>query len=149
MEEKKDISLLVVVRLRGEGKISKNVNDTLSGLLLRKVHNATLLPSESSAKGMLHTAENYITWGQISKETLESLLLKRGKMSNGEKIDEKAARALTEKLQKEKSMKNSGINPVFRLSPPSGGLKAIRLPFPRGDLGLRGEKINDLIMRMI
>ena len=41
------------------------------------------------------------------------------------------------------------IRPVFRLGPPRKGFKSIRLPYPRGDLGNRKEKINDLLERMI
>ena len=32
---------------------------------------------------------------------------------------------------------------------PKGGYKATRLPYPKGDLGDRKEKINDLLERMI
>jgi len=48
------------------------------------------------------------------------------------------------KLLKEKGDKN-----VFRLNPPKKGLKSIRKAYPRGDLGYRGDKINDLIKRML
>ena len=45
--------------------------------------------------------------------------------------------------------KDSGIKPVFRLSPPSGGFNAVKEYYPKGDLGYRGEKINELLKRMI
>jgi large subunit ribosomal protein L30 len=41
------------------------------------------------------------------------------------------------------------IKPVFRLSPPRHGYKAIRLHYPKGDLGDRKEEINELLERMI
>jgi len=37
----------------------------------------------------------------------------------------------------------------FALKPPVGGLKAIKLVWPKGDLGYRGEAINELLKRMI
>jgi large subunit ribosomal protein L30 len=37
----------------------------------------------------------------------------------------------------------------FRLNPPRKGYGGIKLPFPKGALGNRGEKINDLIKRML
>lgn len=38
---------------------------------------------------------------------------------------------------------------IIRMKPAKGGLKSIKEKYPRGDLGYRGEKINDLIKRMI
>jgi len=35
-----------------------------------------------------------------------------------------------------------------RLHPPRGGFKATKLQFPKGDAGYRGEKINELILKM-
>lgn len=35
------------------------------------------------------------------------------------------------------------------LKPPKGGFKSKKLHYPKGDLGYRGEKINDLIKRMM
>ena len=46
-------------------------------------------------------------------------------------------------------MKGSGLKPLFRLNPPSKGFKATRLGYPKGDLGYRGGKINELLKRMI
>ncbi|MEM2203989.1 MAG: 50S ribosomal protein L30, partial [Sulfolobales archaeon] len=43
------------------------------------------------------------------------------------------------------------VKPVFRLHPPSGGFKgSIKKPYGNGgELGYRGQDINDLIRRMI
>ena len=42
------------------------------------------------------------------------------------------------------------IKPVFRLHPPKGGFeKKIKKPYPDGELGYRGEEINQLIDKMI
>jgi large subunit ribosomal protein L30 len=38
---------------------------------------------------------------------------------------------------------------VARLKCAKGGLKSIKLKYPKGDLGYRGDKINDLIKRMV
>jgi len=41
------------------------------------------------------------------------------------------------------------IKPVFRLSPPRKGFRSLKNPYNRrGDLGYRGEAINQLISRM-
>lgn len=36
-----------------------------------------------------------------------------------------------------------------KLKPPKGGFKSLKEMYPKGDLGYRGEKINELIKRMI
>ena len=46
-------------------------------------------------------------------------------------------------LEKEFSGKKS-----FSLKPPKGGFKSLKQMYPKGDLGYRGEKINELIKRM-
>jgi large subunit ribosomal protein L30 len=38
---------------------------------------------------------------------------------------------------------------VIHLKPPAKGFKAIKSHWPKGDLGYRGDKINELIKRMI
>ena len=43
-----------------------------------------------------------------------------------------------------------GVKRVFRFHPPRGGYKSTKRPVKdKGDLGYRGDKINDLIIRMI
>jgi len=41
------------------------------------------------------------------------------------------------------------LSKVFKLNPPSHGLKSTKIHYPKGDLAYRGEKINDLLKRMI
>lgn len=43
----------------------------------------------------------------------------------------------------------SALKKKSNLKPPVGGLKSKKLHFPRGNLGNNGEKINDLIKKMI
>ncbi|MEM4255297.1 MAG: uL30 family ribosomal protein [Candidatus Norongarragalinales archaeon] len=68
---------------------------------------------------MLQQIRDYATWGEASKETVEAL----------KKRDSKSA--------------------VYRLNNPVGGWKDTRNHYPRGDLGARGEKINELIKKML
>ena len=49
-----------------------------------------------------------------------------------------------------KNLKDSEIKPVFRLIPAKGGFKfSIKDNYPRGEIGYRGDKINELLERMI
>ena len=42
-----------------------------------------------------------------------------------------------------------GGKKVIGLKPPKGGFKSIKKKYPAGDLGYRGDKINQLIERML
>ena len=84
---------LVVVRIRGTINVREDMKDTLRMLRLNKVNNATIIPPTPQYLGMLQKAKDYITWGEISQETLTRLLKKRGRMIKGKPISSAACRA--------------------------------------------------------
>ena len=75
--------------------------------------------------------------------------MKRGRLQGDKKLDEKQTKDAVSKIVKNNSLKGSELKIPLRLSPSSKGLKAIRLTFPKGDSGYRGDKINDLLKKMI
>lgn len=121
-------NMYAVVKVRGSVKVRGDIKDTLKMLRLKSVNNCVVIPESKTYLGMLKKAKDYITWGKIDKKTLSKLLEKRGKVK-------------LEDLEKTKQ--------IFRLNPPRGGYKATRLPYPKGDLGDRKDKINELLERMI
>lgn len=141
--------MLAVIRVRGSVNVAKDVQDTLKMLRLNRVNHCVIIPENPNYIGMLHKARSYITWGKVSKETIESLVAKRGRLPKDERVPEKEAKEIAKRIVKEGSAKDLGIKPVFRLSPPSKGYRSIKLPYPKGDHGNRGEKINELLKRMI
>lgn len=116
---------------------------------------------------MLEKAKEWITWGEIDRETLIKLLTVRGRIpGNRELTDEYVNNKLRHLGVKDgivgladailngevKLHKLSNIiKPVFRLSPPKGGFNgSIKLPFTQGgETGYRGLAINDLIKKML
>ena len=147
MSEKKDSEkkqrntrLIAVVMLKGTVKIRRDEYETLSALGLKSANNCVILPGDESRKGMLRLVQKYVTWGEISNDVLQSLLQKKLN------LDGKIAKTRTDKAVK--SGKFEG-NTVFRLKPPTGGLKSVRIPYPKGDSGYRGDDINNLLKRMI
>jgi large subunit ribosomal protein L30 len=144
--------MYAVVRVRGSVGVSSDVEDTLKMLRLKSVNHCVVIPETKEYLGMLNKARNRITWGKIDKKTLVKLLEKRGKIDKetlekfGLKDFDELATALIEGKIKLKDLKPKL---VFRLNPPKHGYKTIRLPFPKGDLGNRGERINELLERMI
>ena len=50
----------------------------------------------------------------------------------------------------ETTLKESGLKPIFRLSPPRKGYESTRTPYSKGgSLGYRSENINELLEKMI
>jgi large subunit ribosomal protein L30 len=158
-EEKR--KCLAVVRVRGIPTASSDVRRTLDMLHLCRTSHATLVDNRRAYVGMLRTAQHYVTWGEITKETLVALIKEKGRLMGDKKLtDEYAQKAgyktlddLAEAIYKtEVDYKNlQSIKPVFRLHPPSKGYRGqVKKSYRMGGAtGYRGEAINDLIKRMI
>jgi len=151
--------MFAVIRIRGAAGNSKRVEDTLKMIRLIAVNNCVLIPESVDYKGMLEKAKDTITWGEIEKDTLVKMLEKRLKSKNNEKISEKELKSIAgydyegfaDALLKGKiKLKDlEKLQPVFRLTPASKGLKSVKEHYPKGDLGYRGKEINELIEKMI
>lgn len=149
-----------VVRVRGSVGVRRDIADTLKMLRLHRVNHCVVVPEETF-KGMIQKAKDYVTYGEINKETLIKLILKRGRLSGNRRVDEEkikelmdlSVEELSEKiLNGEIKLKDTPLKPVFRLHPPRKGYDkaGIKKPFSVGGaLGYRGEKINDLLEKMM
>ena len=152
---------LALIRLRSGIRAKGEVRDTLAMLRLHRINHLVIIDDNPSYKGMVQKVKDYITWGEIDKETLAKLLRKRGRLIGNkpvteEYVQEKLGMGIDEFAEKvvNGEMKLTdlpNIKPVFRLHPPRGGLKGSKKRSFRegGALGYRGEKINDLIERML
>ena len=142
--------MLAAVRIRSTVKKRSEIIATLKLLRLNRNMHCVLLPETPQIKGMLQKAKDFITFGPISDEMLSLLIKKRARKKGNKRLSEKEAEEIISKIKSGEKIKNLAIKPVFRLTPPSGGFKkSIRLPYPRGEAGNRGEKINELLKRMI
>jgi len=152
---------LALIRLRSGIRAKGEVRDTLAMLRLHRINHLVIIDDNPSYKGMVQKVKDYITWGEIDKETLAKLLRKRGRLIGNkpiteEYVQEKLGMGIDEFAEKvvNGEMKLTdlpNIKPVFRLHPPRGGLKGSKKrSFKEGGaLGYRGEKINELIERML
>jgi len=130
-------------------------------LHLTRNNYAMLLDDRPSFLGMLKTAQNFITWGEASKEIVSMLLKERGRLTGNKKltdeyIQEAGYKSLEELAEaifscRVEYWKLRKMQPVFKLHPPIKGFKGkIKKGYSMGgELGYRGEKINELIRRMI
>ncbi len=126
MSETKQIA---AIRIRGEARVNKDINNTLDRLRLRNKHNCVILNSTPDIVGMLMKCKDYITWGEVEADIIKELETKRGEKDTEGKLKK-----------------------VFRLSPPVGGFekKGIKKPFTTGGvLGNRREMITELIKKML
>jgi len=153
---------IAVVRIRGRAHVPKHIADTLKMLNLTRNNHATLIIDNPSAIGMIQHVRDYVTWGEISEDTILSLLKKRAEIKGGEKLTEANVKealgfASLKKLAEALYKAEVGLNkvqklkPVFRLHPPRHGFKGdIARQFrSRGETGYRGEAIDKLIASMI
>ncbi len=140
--------MIAVIRIKGKVKIRQEVEETLSRLRLRKKFVCILIDEKDRAKnGMLKKVKDHVAFGEIEKGDLIRLIEKRGKSQDKKQIKE--PEKIAEELLKGKSMKELGLKPFFRLSPPRGGLKSSKKQFPRGVLGNHKKEISNLIERML
>lgn len=156
-----DKMVYAVVRVRGNINVRKTIKDTLKMLRLNKVNHCAIIPETNELKGMLNKAKDYITWGEVDLESLNLVLTNRGKLVGDLPITDKYVKSNS----KFKSISNFAdeiingkakltdlkeIKPVIRLHPPRKGYEGIKRPFKmNGALGYRGDKINELLRRMI
>ena len=123
------VGKIAVVRVRGTVRATQKVKDTLNMLGLHRTNYCVLVSDTPNIRGMILKVKDFVTWGNIDEETEKSL---------------------SEKLEKTKDKEGKETaKRFFRLNPPKKGYKATRLPCPRGDLGNRKEKINELLERMM
>lgn len=141
--------MYAVVMIKGTAKMNMDAKTTLKNLRLTRANHCVVLDENPTYKGMLHKAREFITWGELDNDVLEQIVLKRGRLPGDKRIDGKVAKEIVHRVEKEKTFKNVSIKPVFRLTPPSKGMKSTKKHFPKGELGYRGRAINKLIKRMI
>ena len=154
--------VMLVIRVRGQVKVRPQIEDTLNKLLLGRLHQARILKLSPSIAGMIEKAKDYITWGEVSQDVVEKILVKRGRLPGNKRLSDahvkkSSAHSSIKALSKAVTAGETtladveGLKPVFRLSPPSGGYRGKRnLPVGMGGItGYRGEDINRLAMKMI
>ncbi|MDR2700420.1 MAG: 50S ribosomal protein L30 [Nitrososphaerota archaeon] len=155
------IKQIVVVRIRGIISAQREARETLTLLRLDHTNHAILIDDRPSYKGMLQKINSYVTWGEVTKETVVAMLEKRARLAGNKKLtteyfeklgfktfEELADAIMTGKVEHSKL---PFMTPLFKLHPPSKGFKGnVKKAFKAGgEAGYRGEAINDLVKRMI
>ncbi|MFN3527862.1 MAG: 50S ribosomal protein L30 [Candidatus Altarchaeaceae archaeon] len=147
---------IAIFRVRGRVNVRYDIKKTLEYLKLKYKHNCNIVDDTPEYRGMIEKVKDYVTYGEISKETFKKLLLKRGKTKTGKRITDEILKPkfssvddFVEKFfNNQATLKDIDLNLPFRLNSPSGGFerKGIKIPYSLGGaLGYRGDKINELL----
>ncbi len=139
--------MYAIIKIRGSINTAPKVKTTFDLLNLTRSNHLSIWPEDSSRLKMLKKVEGYATFGVINDDVLKELLEKKGNFIEGS--DAKKAFAA---LKEGKTPKEAGIKNCFRMNPPRKGYerKGVKKPYTLGGaLGFRGEKINDLILKMM
>jgi len=153
---------LVVIRIRGFVDVRKTVEDTMNMLRLYKKNTCVIINTSPACIGMLKKIKDYVTWGELDKETLKLLLQQRGRLPGNKQLTEDYLKQKTnlnfegfadEFMQFKKELNDiPGLKRFFRLKPPEKGFekKGIKKQYSLGGvLGYRKGKINELIRKML
>jgi len=155
---------ILAIRLKGEFGTQWTLGTALTSLHLKGRFNAVLLENKPESIGMLREVKDYVTWGDVSTNEVAILFRERGEFSGGasvtdeivkKKFGEASVQDLASALIKGRinlrTLSQAGLNPVFRLRPPSGGFEGSikRAYSKRGELGNRGPAIAGLLTRMV
>jgi len=138
---------IAVVLVRGMVGMTQPIIDTLKMLRLNHKNYCAVVENSPQMMGMIKKVKDYVAFGPISEDTFKELVEKRGEIYQGRLQDGKAKYSY-----KTLELNGKHYKPYFRLNPPLKGFgrKGIKLAFKAGGaLGNRGEKMNDLIKRML
>ena len=160
-QKTEECKCLVVVKVRGTISAQREARETLQFLHLEHTNHAVLIDNRAAYLGMLQRVQSYVTWGEVSKETVSMMLQKRARLAGDKKLTDeylqkigyKSFDDLAEAIVncKVEYHKLADVQPRFKLHPPSKGFKGkIKKSFRSGgEAGNRGEAINKLVQRMI
>ncbi len=151
--------MLAAVRVRGLPDTRKKVSDTLRSLRLHNKHNCMLYPDTESNRGMLQQVKDFVAYGEVSTETAERLLEKRGQVHGNPLADRVEALGydsiadIVAALQDEDislgKLHSDGLNVPFRLSPPSKGFRNPKQHYRQGGSVGKRDDMDELLGRMV
>ncbi len=113
--------MIAAILIRGTVTARKQIRKALYVMKLRKKFSMRLFENKENNMKMLKKVENYVMYGEISKELVQEIIKKFGEKD------------------------------VYHLHPPVGGFKkSIKLLYPQGETGKRSkEDMENYIRRMM
>ena len=153
---------IAVLRVRGDVGLSCHVRQTLKLLRLYKKNYCCIFPSSPCMLGMVQRVKDFVTFGELDKDTFLKLMKMRGRLAGNKPVTDEylKANAKTDFQKFSDDFVNfkvelkdvPGMKQFFRLHPPIGGFERIGIKktyAEGGALGYRGKEINKLLQKMI
>ena len=165
----KENSPIIILRIVGVNeRISKKITNVLREFKLLKLFSASVVDYTSETFEKIQLINSYVTWGFVNKKTVNSLVIKKGsvlenkvlKELNNQDIESNLGKhdilciedivyELSSALSKNRKIVMNYLG--FFLLSPCEELKdnALKPYYIGGNTGYRGDKINDLVNKMI
>jgi large subunit ribosomal protein L30 len=152
--------MYAVVQVRGVVNTRREIKDTLKMLRLHHINHCVIAPDTPEMLGMIRKVKDFVAYGEITAETLETLIRTRGRLEGDHPITDEYVRDTTEFAGiaelaqaivdgKAHVRDIPGLKPVLRLHPPRKGYKSLKRTYPQGGaLGYYGPEINELLYKM-
>lgn len=119
--------MIAIVRIKGRVGLNEKINETLDRLRLRKKYACVVLKGSEEEMGMIKKVEDFVAYGEIKEDVHKELIKIRGRKG-----------------------KDGKLKPFFRLHPPRKGIDSKKhFGVKKGVLGNNGDKINELVLRML
>ncbi|MBU1129384.1 MAG: uL30 family ribosomal protein [Nanoarchaeota archaeon] len=115
--------MICIIRIAGQVGLNQDIKETLYRLRIRRKYACVVLDKPTKEQlGMVKKVQDFVAYGEISKETFEKLVKARGKKGKE----------------------------FFRLHPPRKGIDSKKhFGVQKGVLGNNKGKINELVERML
>ncbi len=160
---------IIIIRICGQWeRIPKEIQLILAKFHLKELNNAIILFYNMENFKMVKLIESYVTWGYINKYLIEDLLRKRGSVTLGNNEPNELDNVAIEnslgrlgivciediifELTKETKNAKDVLNYLgyFKLEKNDDGFDKANISFEKGGAqGFRGDKINELLKKMI
>ncbi|RZD30667.1 hypothetical protein CXT76_02035 [Candidatus Parvarchaeota archaeon] len=115
--------MILVIRISGMIGLTKEMQESLHRIRLRRKYSATLLEETSFNRKLLKKIRNFIAYGDIEDQEIKKLIAKRGEAKENKKI---VVEDSLEQIKKSGFLK-SNLKPFFRLHPPRGGIETKKI----------------------
>lgn len=118
---------IAIIRIAGQIGLNHDIQETLNRIRIRRKYSCVVLEGTKEELGMIKKLRDFVAYGNIRDDVYKELVKQRGKKD-----------------------KDGKLKPFFRLHPPRKGIESKKhFGVGKGVLGDNGDKINDLILRML
>ncbi|MFA7198050.1 MAG: uL30 family ribosomal protein, partial [Methanoculleus sp.] len=87
--------MYAVVQVRGVVNTNREIKDTLKMLRLHHINHCVLVPDTPAYLGMIRKVKDFVAYGEVTGDTLATLLRTRGRLTGDVRLSDEYVRAHT------------------------------------------------------